>query len=119
MSPDLKSNLILSGISAVVITAVFYLWSKRDPERPTVRTHAKVLVTSFGVNFCLLYALNKKMVPGSLSGGGNISAPWGGNSEVVSKTQVVKLAQSPTQANPVSSPNPAKFTAIDLNEPTF
>jgi hypothetical protein len=115
MSPDLKSNLILSGISAVVITTIFYLWSKRDTERPTVRTHAKVLVASFGVNFCLLYALNKKMVPGSLSGGGNISAPWGGNNDLVQKTHTAKLTQAPTQ----SVQNLAKFTAIDLNEPAF
>lgn len=121
MSPELKSNLLLSGISSVIITAVFYFWSKGDPQRPTVKTHAKVLVSSFGVNFCLFYALHKKMVPPSLggcpatcgktSGGGSVSsAPWSQMGGGASSAQVVQ---------PSVAPNPAKFTAVDLNEPSF
>ena len=122
MSPELKSNLLLSGISSVIITAVFYFWSKGDKERPTVKTHAKVLVSSFGVNFCLFYALHKKIVPPSLGGcpavcsrgggsavkaGGGSRAPWSNNGAVTqTSSQIV-------------APNPAKFTAVDLNEPSF
>ena len=79
MSPELKSNLLLSGISSIIITAVFYFWSKGDKERPTVKTHAKVLVSSFGVNFCLFYALHKKMVPPSLGGCPAVCSRRGGS----------------------------------------
>lgn len=113
MSPELKSNLLLSGVSAVVITFVFYFWSRGDKEPPTVKTHAKLLVSSFGVNFLLFYALNKKMIPASITGcpimaGGSTSAPWSAPAKVGSASAPQTIAN-----------NPAKFTAVDLNEPGF
>lgn len=119
MGPELKSNVLLSGVSAVLITAVFYFWSRGDKDRPTVKTHAKVLVTAFGANFLLFYAIHKKMLPTSLSGcpamigkgGGSVSsAPWG--------AAVTNSAPSSVGSQSMA-PNPAKFTAVDLNEPTF
>lgn len=116
MGPELKSNVLLSGASAVLITAVFYFWSRGDKDRPTVKTHAKVLVTAFGANFLLFYAIHKNMLPASLSGcpamigGASKSAPWGG--------AVTNSAPSSVES-PSMAPNPAKFLAVDLNEPTF
>jgi hypothetical protein len=124
MGPELKSNILLSGVSAVLLTTVFYFWSRGDKERPTVKTHAKVLITGFGVNFLLFYALHKKMIPTSLSGcpamsgkggGSAASAPWGGavtNSGSSSSSSSLVGSQS-------IAPNPAKFTAVNLNEPSF
>jgi hypothetical protein len=111
MSPELKSNLLLSGASAVIILAVFYFWSRGDKERPTVKTYSKILITSFVINFSLFYALHNKLIPASVAGCPALSngsskkggAPWKENS--ISGTQMV--------------PNPAKFTAVDLNEPAF
>ena len=117
MGPELKSNVLLSGASAVLITAVFYFWSRGDKDRPTVKTHAKVLVTAFGANFLLFYAIHKNMLPASLSGcpamirgGASNPAPWGG---------VVTNSAPSSVGSQSMAPNPAKFTAVDLNEPTF
>ena len=110
MSPELKSNLLLSGLAAVVITFIFYFWSRKDTERPTVRTHVKVLISSFGVNFLLFYALHKKMIPSSVTGcpamsGGAISppAPWSPVGSTVSNSCLG------TQADP-NDP-----TKVDMN----
>jgi hypothetical protein len=125
MGPELKSNIILSGLSAIIITSVFYFWSRKDKEKPNMKTHVKVLISCFGVNFLLFYALHKKMVPGCLtgcpvmSGGAKAkSAPW--NNNVSGGSVSVSGGGSGSDLSPqIVNPPSAKFTAVNLNEPTF
>jgi len=102
MNPHVKSNLILSSISASVIVGVFYLWNKNDKNPPVVRNLVKLFLVCVAINFGVLYTVQNNMIPKSLKGGGASSAPW-------------SAQEAPLEVNRSIS----KLTEIDLNEPTF